>query len=68
MKLFSGPIRGAVSAWVHGGQINATSLPDAFASIATGSLFGVPNLVLIALVVHRLGRVLLLGYVYAGPG
>ncbi|CCD37551.1 Predicted L-rhamnose ABC transporter,transmembrane component 2 [Candidatus Paraburkholderia kirkii UZHbot1] len=44
-------VRGADYAWVHGGQINATSLPDAFASIATGSLFGVPNLVLIALVV-----------------
>nr|WP_086971160.1 ABC transporter permease [Caballeronia glebae] len=44
-------VRGADYAWVHGGQINATSLPDSFASIATGSLFGVPNLVLIALVV-----------------
>nr|WP_233860153.1 ABC transporter permease [Paraburkholderia sp. HD33-4] len=44
-------VRGADYAWVHGGQINATSLPDAFAQIATGSLFGVPNLVLIALVV-----------------
>ncbi|WP_061162435.1 ABC transporter permease [Caballeronia temeraria] len=44
-------VRGADYAWVHGGQINATSLPDAFASIATGSLLGVPNLVLIALAV-----------------
>ena len=44
-------VRGADYAWVHGGQINATSLPDSFALIATGSLFGVPNLVLIALVV-----------------
>ncbi len=44
-------VRGADYAWVHGGQINATSLPDAFASVATGSLAGVPNLVLIALVV-----------------
>lgn len=44
-------VRGADYAWVHGGQINATSLPDAFAAIATGSLLGVPNLVLIALVV-----------------
>ncbi|SPB13091.1 arabinose ABC transporter permease [Caballeronia novacaledonica] len=44
-------VRGADYAWVHGGQINATSLPDAFASIATGALLGVPNLVLIALVV-----------------
>jgi rhamnose transport system permease protein len=44
-------VRGADYAWVHGGQINATSLPDAFAALATGSLLGVPNLVLIALVV-----------------
>ncbi|CAL8481636.1 ABC transporter permease [Caballeronia sp. S22] len=44
-------VRGADYAWVHGGQINATSLPDAFALLATGSTFGVPNLVLIALVV-----------------
>jgi rhamnose transport system permease protein len=44
-------VRGADYAWVHGGQINATSLPDSFATLATGSLFGVPNLVLIALVV-----------------
>ncbi|WP_244817307.1 ABC transporter permease [Caballeronia sp. Lep1P3] len=44
-------VRGADYAWVHGGQINATSLPDAFAGIATGSLLGVPNLVLIALAV-----------------
>lgn len=44
-------VRGADYAWVHGGQINATSLPDAFATIATGALLGVPNLVLIALVV-----------------
>ncbi|NKJ49013.1 ATPase [Burkholderia sp. SG-MS1] len=44
-------VRGADYAWVHGGQINATSLPDAFALLATGSTVGVPNLVLIALVV-----------------
>ncbi|GGD65519.1 sugar ABC transporter permease [Caballeronia grimmiae] len=44
-------VRGADYAWVHGGQINATSLPDTFAAIATGTLIGVPNLVLTALVV-----------------
>jgi rhamnose transport system permease protein len=44
-------VRGADYAWVHGGQINATSLPDAFAMIATGSLVGIPNLVLIAFIV-----------------
>jgi rhamnose transport system permease protein len=44
-------VRGADYAWVHGGQINATSLPDTFSRIATGSLLGVPNLVLMAVVV-----------------
>jgi rhamnose transport system permease protein len=44
-------VRGADYAWVHGGQINATSLPDAFSRMATGSILGLPNLVLIALVV-----------------
>ncbi|NIE65919.1 ABC transporter permease [Burkholderia sp. Ax-1719] len=42
--------RGADYAWVHGGQINATSLPDAFSGLATGALFGVPVLALIAIV------------------
>jgi rhamnose transport system permease protein len=40
--------RGADYAWVHGGQINATSLPDAFSRLATGAAFGVPTLALIA--------------------
>lgn len=43
--------RGADYALVHGGQINATSLPDSFAKLATGSVFGVPVLVVIALLV-----------------
>ncbi len=42
--------RGADYAWVHGGQINATSLPDAFSRLATGSVLGIPVLALIALV------------------
>jgi rhamnose transport system permease protein len=42
--------RGADYAWVHGGQINATSWPDAFSGLATGALFGVPVLALIAIV------------------
>jgi rhamnose transport system permease protein len=42
--------RGADYAWVHGGQINATSLPDAFSRLATGAALGVPVLALIALV------------------
>jgi rhamnose transport system permease protein len=40
--------RGFDYALVHGGQINATSLPEAFSRIATGTLLGVPTLVLIA--------------------
>jgi rhamnose transport system permease protein len=43
--------RGADYAWVHGGQINATSLPDTFSRLATGTFFGIPTLALIALVV-----------------
>lgn len=40
--------RGADYAWVHGGQINATSLPDAFSRLATGSVLGIPVLALVA--------------------
>lgn len=40
--------RGADYAWVHGGQINATSLPDAFSRLATGAVFGLPTLVLLS--------------------
>ncbi|GAB7128683.1 ABC transporter permease [Silvimonas sp. JCM 19000] len=43
--------RGIDYAWVHGGQINATSLPAAFQMIASGSVLGVPYLVVLALVV-----------------
>ncbi len=43
--------RGIDYAWVHGGQINATSLPDAFSHIANGNFFGLPLLVIIAAVV-----------------
>jgi len=43
--------RGIDYALVHGGQINATSLPDAFSRIATGTVAGIPILVLIAAVV-----------------
>ncbi|MEX3936827.1 ABC transporter permease [Paraburkholderia phymatum] len=44
-------VRGADYAWVHGGQINATSLPDAYSRLATGTLLGIPTLALIAAVV-----------------
>ena len=40
--------RGLTYAVVHGGQINAGNLPPAFLSFATGSLLGLPNLVLTA--------------------
>lgn len=40
--------RGADYAWVHGGQINASSLPDAFSGLATGTVFGIPILAVIA--------------------
>jgi rhamnose transport system permease protein len=43
--------RGADYAWVHGGQINATSLPEAYSRLATGTFFGIPTLALIAAVV-----------------
>ncbi|CAG4909318.1 ABC transporter permease [Paraburkholderia saeva] len=43
--------RGADYAWVHGGQINATSLPESFSRLATGAVLGVPSLALIAAVV-----------------
>ena len=44
-------VRGADYGYVHGGQVNATSLPDAYSKLATGSVLGVPNLVLIAALV-----------------
>ena len=43
--------RGIDYAWVHGGQINATSLPGSFQAIASGSVLGIPYLVLLALAV-----------------
>ena len=43
--------RGADYAWVSGGQINASSLPDAFSRLATGTLLGLPTLVIVATVV-----------------
>jgi rhamnose transport system permease protein len=43
--------RGLDYAIVHGGQINASNLPPSFLSFTTGSLLGVPNLVVLVLVV-----------------
>lgn len=43
--------RGADYAWVSGGQINASSLPSAFSTLATGSVLGVPTLALLAAIV-----------------
>jgi rhamnose transport system permease protein len=43
--------RGLAFLWTSGRQINAETLPDSFLNIGTNSVFGVPVLVLIALVV-----------------
>ncbi|GGR03346.1 ABC transporter permease [Deinococcus ruber] len=54
--------RGITYAVVHGGQINAANLPPAFLSFATGSVLGVPNLVLLVLVVMILFGIYLGSY------
>ena len=54
--------RGLTYAVVHGGQINAGNLPPAFLSFATGSLLGLPNLVLLVLVVMTLFGLYLKSY------
>lgn len=43
--------RGVDYAVVHGGQITASNLPAAFSGFASGSILGVPNLVLLVLAV-----------------
>ncbi|WP_241191096.1 ABC transporter permease [Deinococcus psychrotolerans] len=43
--------RGIDYAVVHGGQINASNLPPSFLGFATGNILGVPNLVLLVIVV-----------------
>jgi len=43
--------RGLAFLWTDGRQVNAESLPDSFLNIGTGSILGIPYLVLIALVV-----------------
>ncbi|QFP75154.1 ABC transporter permease [Deinococcus sp. AJ005] len=40
--------RGITYAVVHGGQINASNLPPGFLGFGTGSVLGIPNLVLLA--------------------
>ncbi len=54
--------RGLTYAVVHGGQINAGNLPPDFLSFATGSLLGLPNLVLLVLVVMTLFGLYLKSY------
>lgn len=54
--------RGLNYAIVHGGQITASDLPAAFSRFASGSLLGVPNLVLLVLVVMVLFGVYLRSY------
>jgi rhamnose transport system permease protein len=43
--------RGLAFLWTDGRQVNAETLPDSFLNIGTGSILGIPYLVLIALVV-----------------
>jgi rhamnose transport system permease protein len=43
--------RGLAFLWTNGRQINAETLPDSFLNIGTGTILGVPYLVVIALVV-----------------
>ena len=43
--------RGLAFLWTNGRQVNAETLPDPFLNIGTGSVLGIPYLVLIALVV-----------------
>lgn len=43
--------RGVTYAVVSGGQINASNLPPAFLNFASGTLLGIPNLVLLVLAV-----------------
>ena len=43
--------RGLAFLWTNGRQINAETLPDSFLNIGTGTVLGVPYLVIIALVV-----------------
>src|SRR5476651_933857 len=59
-------VRGADYAWVHGGQINATSLPDAFSRIATGSLLGLPNPEAARLAGIRVERRVMIGFLLSG--
>ena len=57
--------RGLDYAIVHGGQINASSLPPALSGFASGSVFGIPFLVLLVLAV-MVGFGLYLGAYRAG--
>jgi rhamnose transport system permease protein len=43
--------RGVAFLWTGGRQVNAETLPDAFLNIGTGTVLGIPTLVIVALVV-----------------
>ena len=50
--------RGANYAWVHGRQVNAVNVPDAFLALGTATFLGIPMLtwiVLVLLVVFSIG-------------
>lgn len=44
-------IRGLDYAWAHGRQVNAANLPDGFLALGSGSVLGIPYLVIIAVAV-----------------
>lgn len=54
--------RGVDYAIVHGGQITASNLPAAFSAFASGTVLGVPNLVLLVLAVMVVFGVYLRSY------
>ena len=44
--------RGLDFMWAHGRQINAANLPDGFLALGSGSVFGLPSLVIITMLLQ----------------
>ena len=55
-------IRGLDYAWAHGRQINAANLPDGFLALGSGSVLGIPYLVIITVIVLAIAAVYLSSY------
>ena len=55
-------IRGLDYAWAHGRQINAANLPDGFLALGSGSVLGIPYLVIITVIVLAIAAVHLSSY------